>query len=135
MMPRQKPTSEPFHHFNQHVCYAESEDGFTWTKPTLRLFEFEGSRDNNVVLTPYHPYPRNVHCPGVFVDDHGDPAERYKMVHFGSFSQERWANYRRQHPERDFGPSKVAWGLAVRSPDGIHWTLREDPLLIHFSHG
>ena len=31
------------------TCYAESKDGIHWTKPTLRLFEFNGSRENNIV--------------------------------------------------------------------------------------
>ena len=27
-----------------------SKDGITWTKPKLGLFEFNGSKDNNIVL-------------------------------------------------------------------------------------
>ena len=37
----------PVHHEN--VCYAESRDGITWTRPSLGLFEFEGSKVNNIV--------------------------------------------------------------------------------------
>ena len=137
-LPEKKPTTEPFHHFNQHICYAESTDGFNWTKPNLGLFEHEGSRDNNIVLTPYEPYARNVHCPGVFVDDYGDPNERYKMAYWGSFSEEHCTKYRKEHPEHfetwKFGTGKGAWGLAgATSPDGIHWTLRDEPLMVHFT--
>jgi hypothetical protein len=32
------------------ACYAESEDGVIWRKPTLGLYDLNGSRDNNVVL-------------------------------------------------------------------------------------
>ncbi|MBQ5972707.1 MAG: hypothetical protein IJL69_00785 [Oscillospiraceae bacterium] len=32
------------------VCYAESPDGLSWTKPSLGLCEFDGSRDNNILL-------------------------------------------------------------------------------------
>lgn len=32
------------------TCYAESEDGIHWTRPNLNKFEFEGSKDNNIVL-------------------------------------------------------------------------------------
>lgn len=32
------------------VCYAESADGLTWTKPDLGICEYEGSRDNNIIL-------------------------------------------------------------------------------------
>lgn len=31
------------------VCYAESGDGIRWTKPSVGLFEFNGSRSNNIV--------------------------------------------------------------------------------------
>ena len=35
------------------TCYAESKDGIHWTKPNLGLFEWNGSKDNNIVwLTP-----------------------------------------------------------------------------------
>ncbi len=32
------------------VCYAESRDGIHWDKPNLGLVEFEGSRDNNIII-------------------------------------------------------------------------------------
>ena len=31
------------------VCYAESPDGIHWTKPLLGLWEFQGSKENNIV--------------------------------------------------------------------------------------
>jgi len=31
------------------ACYAESRDGLRWVKPELNLFEFDGSRKNNIV--------------------------------------------------------------------------------------
>ena len=31
------------------TCYAESRDGIHWTKPELGIFEFEGSKKNNIV--------------------------------------------------------------------------------------
>lgn len=33
-----------------NLCYAESRDGITWTKPNLGLVEFRGSRDNNILM-------------------------------------------------------------------------------------
>jgi len=83
ILPAKKPTSWPLHQFNQYVCYAESSDGLKWDKPKLRLFEYEGSLDNNIVMSPYKPWVRDIFCPGVFIDNHGDPAERYKMIYDG----------------------------------------------------
>ncbi|NUQ63709.1 MAG: hypothetical protein HUU20_14625 [Pirellulales bacterium] len=34
------------------LCYAESNDGIHWRRPELGLFEFEGSKKNNIILTP-----------------------------------------------------------------------------------
>jgi len=63
------------------VCYAESQDGLSWTKPSLGLFEYEGSNDNNIILT------KEYHNSGidnfmVFIDNNpACPAdERYKAV-------------------------------------------------------
>ena len=39
----------------QYYCYAESRDGIEWHKPSLGLFEFEGSTDNNIVLDEEPP--------------------------------------------------------------------------------
>ena len=33
-----------------YTCYATSEDGISWRKPNLDHFDFQGSKDNNVVV-------------------------------------------------------------------------------------
>lgn len=35
----------------QVTCYAESKDGVHWTKPRLGLFDFAGTKENNIVWT------------------------------------------------------------------------------------
>jgi len=40
----------PDHPWN--LCYAESDDGLHWRRPKLGLCEFNGSTDNNIILTP-----------------------------------------------------------------------------------
>jgi hypothetical protein len=35
----------------EFTCYAESRDGITWIRPSLDLFEFNGSKGNNIVWT------------------------------------------------------------------------------------
>ena len=32
------------------ICYAESKDGKNWVKPKLGICEFEGSKENNIIL-------------------------------------------------------------------------------------
>lgn len=45
-----KPGETVFPEHRNFTCYAESTDGITWTKPSLGLGEFDGSRDNNIVF-------------------------------------------------------------------------------------
>ncbi|MDQ2949540.1 MAG: hypothetical protein M3Y27_26990, partial [Acidobacteriota bacterium] len=41
---KEKPDIDGF------ICYAISKDGLHWTKPKLNIFEFHGSRANNILL-------------------------------------------------------------------------------------
>ncbi len=92
----------------QCTCYAESDDGLHWRKPDLGLFEFAGSKMNNIVwrgvmshnFTPFRD--DNPACP---------PGQRYKAV----------------------GGAKPEWGgeglVAMVSSDGIHWRRLGDACL------
>ena len=90
------------------ACYAESKDGIHWTKPSLGLVEFEGSTENNIVwngtgthnFTPFKD--PNPAC---------QPDAKYKALAGASRGYKK--------------------GLyAVKSPDGIHWTLMsEEPVI------
>ena len=55
------------------ILYATSADGTHWEKPDLGLHEFDGSRDNNILIF-------DKHSPTVIVDEVADPSERYKMA-------------------------------------------------------
>lgn len=86
------------------ACYAESKDGIHWTRPDLGLFEFNGSKKNNIILiaggldnfTPFKDTRPD--CPA---------DQRYKAV-----SQ---------------GPGGL---LAYQSADGIHWSrLGQTPII------
>ena len=91
-------------------CYATSTDLINWDKPSLGLFEWNGSKDNNICFLPESNHVDRwgngrflYHC---FRDDSDpDPDRRYK----GMFdSRDRW--------------------LAV-SPDGFNWKeLSIDPI-------
>ncbi|HJN10812.1 MAG TPA: hypothetical protein QF564_19150 [Pirellulaceae bacterium] len=83
------------------TCYAESKDGINWSKPELGLFEFGGSKNNNIVWSGI-----GTHCFAVFKD--ANPAcaadARYKAISRG----------------RPIGKKGL---YAFQSPDGIHWSL------------
>lgn len=94
------------------VCYAESRDGITWTKPKLGLVEFNGSKENNILLmgegcSNFSPFKdTNPACP---------PEARYKAL--ASTGDER---------SRKKKPSLQAY----QSADGVRWKrMREEPVI------
>lgn len=95
------PSRTPPNSFTNYICYAESVDGKTWTKPTLNLFDDLGSKANNIVI----------HCAEfakVFVDPlEKDPERRLKMF-----------VYLNGRPPLHGGSGECLLG----SGDGIHWT-------------
>lgn len=91
------------------TCYAESRDGIHWTKPQLGLFEFAGSKENNIVWAG-----ENTHNFTVFKDTRPDcpPESRYKAL---AGTATRWK-----------GDGLIGYA----SPDGIHWSrMRQEALI------
>ena len=43
------------------ICYAESDDGLHWTKPNLGLFDWGGSKANNVLMQATPESCRRIH--------------------------------------------------------------------------
>jgi hypothetical protein len=87
-------------------CYAESRDGLQFTKPHLGLFEYNGSKQNNIVWDGV-----GVHNFAPFLDTNPDcrPAARFKAL---------------------AGTAKEGGLFAFQSADGIHWSLmREEPVV------
>lgn len=87
---------------HQHICRAESTDGIHWEKPNYGVYEFRGTKENNIVYLLEGDlldnfgvmYDTNPNCPD---------NERYKAL-----------------TERVFEKG-VAVLNAVVSADGIHW--------------
>ncbi len=97
---------EPKHIYK---CYAESRDGITWTRPSLKLFKVAGTRENNVVLTEESASTKAARSLAEdimpFVDTRPGvpPEERYKAL-----------------------GGKRVWG----SSDGIHWRPLSDKAVV-----
>lgn len=90
------------------TCYAESRDGIHFVKPKLGIVEWDGSKENNIILKGL-----GSHCFVAFRDDNPNcpPEARYKGISRG-----------RPHGKR---------GLYVfHSADGIHWSLTKDEPVI-----
>ena len=87
------------------ACVVESKDGIHWTRPDLGLFDYEGSKHNNIVwsepkLDNFTPFmDTNPDCPA---------DERFKAMSAGG--------------------AHVLY--ALKSADGIHWTkISEQPVI------
>ena len=86
------------------ACYAESTDGLRFTKPELGIFEFNGSKANNIVWDG-----EGTHCFTPFLDanPNASPDAKYKAL------------------------TRVKGGLvALKSADGIRWQkMAERPVI------
>jgi len=82
------------------VCYAESKDGLNWYRPNLGIFEFQGSKENNIILDRSIDIYDNFYA---FKDTNPDcrPGEKYKAV-------------------AESGKDGTLWGYY--SEDAVHWT-------------
>lgn len=82
-------------YLGQGARYALSKDGEHWERPHLGLYEWDGSKDNNIACDPEGPGLYHI------VRDERDPdsGRRYKAL---------------------FSTSNRQAGV---SPDGFHWTL------------
>jgi hypothetical protein len=88
-------------------CYAVSTDGIAWEKPDLGLYEFQGSRKNNIIGAWNDSIDLGFY--NVIKDPHDpDPGRRYKAM--GELE----------------GTATVKGGCAVAfSSDGLRWQVQE----------
>jgi hypothetical protein len=77
-----------------YLCYATSKDGVNWIKPKLGVFDFKGSKENNICSDGGGTV--------VYDETDPDPARRYKLMRFQG--------------EKEF----FGYNIFV-SPDGINW--------------
>jgi len=125
--------------YNSYLAYAESADGLTWDKPKLGLFEYDGSRDNNIVFrNDLNGSSRGYHGGCVFIDP-SSTDERYKMFYLGLITDEEWSAFEKKYPGEadtmarrpDVGGYRcVVAVFGAVSPDGLQWTSLPEPLMI-----
>lgn len=95
------PSLRPPDSFTCYICYAESQDGKTWTKPKLGLHEHVGSKENNIVFS-------EAELANVFIDPRErDPAARLKAFVY----------LKNNNPFRSVGECLLSSG------DGLHWKI------------
>ena len=91
----------------RRLCYAESEDGIHWVKPSLGLIPFRNSTENNIVAP--HLERQSMQGATVYHDERAPTDERYKL----------WSKFRPTDSQLAEGMRSGLW--AMHSPDGIRW--------------
>jgi len=88
------------------IGYLESPDGIHWTKPDLGLYEYNGSKDNNIVWTGNSAHDFN---PFIDTNPAAKPEGRYKAIGL------------------ELKPHELR---AYQSPDGIHWNVMKEAAIM-----
>ncbi|MEN8116395.1 MAG: hypothetical protein ABFS16_05420, partial [Bacteroidota bacterium] len=91
----------------EHTCYAESKDGVTWIKPDVKLYESNGTLNNNVILANAAPVTHNF-TPFLDTRKGVNPKQKYKAL----------------------GGIANTGLIPYVSEDGINWSrLQEEPVI------
>ena len=94
--------------FGFSLYYATSSDGVHFKRRNVNLYEWEGSKDNNIVIPGAGG--------GVMVDPNGPDAERFKLLAV--------VHENKVWPEAKKIPYIRTYDIYLCvSPDGIHWKL------------
>ena len=89
------------------TCYAHSSDGIHWTKPKLGLFDWQGSKENNIIFLG-SPESHNF-APFIDTNPACPAEERFKAI----------------------GGTVTSKGLwTFKSADGIHWSRKSDKAVV-----
>ena len=103
------PTAGKGDNSDEQTCYAESDDGITWTKPNLGLYEWNGIKENNVIYDDDANISHNF-APFYDTNPNAPAEEKYKAL----------------------GGSEKVGLVAFISADGIHWKkMQEEPVAKH----
>jgi hypothetical protein len=108
------------------MCYAESDDGITWTKPELGLVDLNGSKKNNICLIQSEPFSLsrvNDFLTVMHEPDELDPSKRYKCAYIAHVSFDEVKGGR-----SGIGPDEKRWGafICATSADGLSWKVVGD---------
>ncbi len=96
------------------IAYAESDDGLAWTAPNLGLYEWKGSKDNNIVIRG----PKNARASGPQVVLTLPEKDKRGFTYIMTY--------------RTGGAGKDEDGMRlVGSNDGIHWDPDSEVRLVH----
>ncbi len=108
------------------MCYAESKDGITWTKPELGLVEFNGGTKNNICLIEGEPFSMtrvNDFLSVLYDEQEKDPAKRYKCTYIAHMPYDDIKGGMSQIGVKE---KRVGVFVCATSADGLRWKMVGD---------
>jgi len=103
-----------------YTCYAESKDGVGWSKPNIGLFEFRGSKNNNIIFPgPFGFADGALLFPSRNLRPGAQPDQRYLSPGMlrPKDADGKWQNMPRQL-------------YMFASPDAVHWRLLSEKAIM-----
>ncbi|MAE66892.1 MAG: hypothetical protein CMJ18_21755 [Phycisphaeraceae bacterium] len=102
------------HH--QSTCYATSRDGLHWERPSTGVIEWEGHRDNNIVMCGTDEI-------SVMLDPNGPDEHRFKALSPVNETPV-WPESLKANTCKPCPPDNMYYEChLLTSPDGIHWKI------------
>ncbi len=114
----------------RRLTYCESEDGVTWTRPELDICPQPGYPKTNIIFD--FDSGGSSQYASVLVHPEAEPARRYEMFIIRAPSRRPKGEGSGWIPGIPREPGAAAHPYATYryfSPDGLHWTAHEGPLL------
>jgi hypothetical protein len=108
------------------MCYAESADGVTWTKPELGLVDFNGNTRNNICRIEGEPHSLTLvnDFLSVLYEPHDpEPSRRYKAAYIAHPPYEDVRGGMSKVGPRE---GRVCAIVCATSADGLSWTVVGD---------
>ena len=123
---------------HERTCVAESPDGLKWTKPALGLYEFDGSKANNIVLANAAPVTHNF-CPMIDSRPGIAAEQRFKAVGgtgkalYAYVSADGW-KWARLRDEPILGPKQMTFPFShlFDSQNLVFWSEQEQNYVCYF---
>ncbi len=108
------------------MCYAESDDGVTWTKPNLGLVELNGNRNNNICLVESEVPALalvNDFLSVLYEPGDPDPSRRYKCAYI---AHPEYKEIRGGMSNVGQKEGRVGAIICATSADGLRWKVVGD---------
>jgi len=109
------------------LCYAESRDGISWTKPELGLREYNGSRANNIVIDSDLVGGLGFHGHSIFIDPTAPPEARYRCSFVGIIKHEDGVHGMLEVLSFAYSADGIVWhhGMPDLPNDFLHYPMTQ----------